>query len=99
MTAQPMSVITPATPRDVSATAYPRRLDASFLEPVDRGAERDGEEERDENPRQDLPRDEDHLEERPRRQDDPEHDEDRPHREPDRPFGDHGSKHRARVGR
>ena len=53
------------------------------------GSERDREEERDQDPRQHLPRDEEHLEQRADANDDPEHDEHRPHGKPDRPLGDH----------
>jgi hypothetical protein len=70
--------------RDADREAPPP--DPAAHQEVDERVERDGEEERDHDPREHLPREPDHLQQRRNREHDPEHGEDRPCAEADDPL-------------
>ena len=76
----------------------PAALHAVALEPVDRWVERQREEDRDQDPREDVPRDPDDLEQERDRDRDPEHRKDRRGPEPDKALL-HVKEDHGRVGR
>ena len=77
----------------------PAARDPVPLEPVHGRVEREREEGRDHDPREDVPRDPDHLERERDGDHDPEHGQDRPGPKADEAFRDHADQHRERAGR
>ena len=81
---EPISPITAIAMTYVIAGREPRDSDAVAHEPLDRRVEREREEDGDEDPDDHVPRDLDHRQERPGRDDEPDHGQDRPHTAADR---------------